>query len=60
MQGKYQEQIRELREKRDEMETQYRKIHAAGADAWQDFKTGADKAWDDMATAMKSAWSRFG
>ncbi len=30
MQAKYQEQIRELRERRDEMETQSRKIHAAG------------------------------
>jgi uncharacterized coiled-coil DUF342 family protein len=60
MQGKYQEQIRDLRERRDHMEAEYRKIQAASAQAWQDFKTGADKAWDEMATAMKAAWSRFG
>lgn len=60
MQIKYQEQIKELREKRAEMETQYDKIQAASIDAWKDFKTGADAAWDNMSNAMKSAWSRFG
>jgi len=60
MQGKYQEQIGDLRARRDEMEAEYRKVQAASAEAWQDFKTGADKARDEMAAAMKAAWSRFG
>lgn len=59
MQDKYRDQILELRKKRDEMETQYGKVHAASSEAWKDFKDGADKAWDDMAAAMKSAWGRF-
>ncbi|WP_417728664.1 hypothetical protein [Roseovarius sp.] len=59
MQIKYQEQIKILREKRAEMETEYDKIQAASLEAWKDFKTGTDQAWDNMSKAMKSAWSRF-
>lgn len=60
MQIKYQEQIKELREKRADMAAQYDKIEAANIEAWKDFKTGADEAWDNMSKAMKSAWGRFG
>ncbi|MBQ0751909.1 MAG: hypothetical protein KBT70_17075 [Roseovarius sp.] len=59
MQIKYQEQIKDLREKRAELETEYDKIQAASLEAWKDFKTGTDQAWDNMSKAMKSAWSRF-
>ena len=60
MQIKYQDQIKELREKRAEMAAEYDKIEAASIEAWKDFKTGADEAWDNMSKAMKSAWGRFG
>lgn len=60
MQARYQDEIHELRQKRSEMEAQYDKIQAASAEAWKDFKTGADQAWDNMSAAMKSAWNRFG
>lgn len=59
MQIKYQEQISELRVKRDKLETECDKIQAASVDAWKEFKTNADAAWDDMSAAMKSAWNRF-
>ncbi|MGX0878719.1 uncharacterized coiled-coil DUF342 family protein [Roseovarius sp. MBR-154] len=60
MQAKYNDQISDLRERRDEMERHYDKIHKASQEAWKDFKTGADQAWDNMSNAMKSAWNRFG
>lgn len=59
MQIKYEEQINNLRERRDELEAEHEKIRSASAEAWRDFKTGADAAWDNMSKAMKSAWSRF-
>lgn len=55
----YEEQIQELRVKRDEMERKLEELQEANESAWEDVKKGADRAWDNMSKAMQEAWDRF-
>lgn len=56
---RYQDQIEDLRKRRDEMERKLKEIQNTQAAAWADIKAGVDKAWDDMSKAMQDAWSRM-
>ena len=56
---KYQEQLKELRSQRDEMETKLKELQGSQSAAWNDVKAGANTAWDDMTKAMQDAWKRF-
>jgi uncharacterized coiled-coil DUF342 family protein len=53
------EQILNLKRKRDEIELKATELSKSGSDAWQDLKSGIDLAWDAMNVAVKSASSRF-
>ncbi|MDW3118210.1 MAG: hypothetical protein R8G60_10835 [Roseovarius pacificus] len=51
----YKDQIDELKKRRDRMEKELEQVQSASAEAWKDFKDGADKAWDAMSDAMKNS-----
>lgn len=53
------EQISQLKGRRDEIEVKVSELNQAGSDAWEDIKSGIDLAWDAMNIAIKSATSRF-
>jgi len=58
-QGEYQQQIENLQEKRNSIETKMKELHDAGETAWADLKTGIESAWRSMENAIKTARSRF-
>jgi len=55
----YQNQIKNLQEKRGKAEKKITELQNAGEGAWEDLKAGAQLAWDAMEDALKSARSRF-
>ena len=55
----YEQQIDDLKSKRDEMEGKLQELNDASADAWEDVKRGVDRAWKDMSAAVDAAASRF-
>ena len=55
----YDEQIRELRAKRDEMEDKLDALQEANESAWDDVRQGADRAWAEMSKAVQEAWGRY-
>ncbi len=55
----YQNQIKNLQQKRREAEKKADELRSAGEGAWEDLKAGAELAWDAMEEAVKSARSKF-
>jgi chromosome segregation ATPase len=56
----YKEQLRQLRNRREEAEERLAALRDAGLDAWVDLKSGVETALDDLQDAVKDATSRFG
>jgi len=54
-----QEQLEELRGKREALSEKREKLRHASDEAWQDVKTGIDGAWRNLDNAVRSAVSRF-
>ena len=55
----YQEQVKSLREKRDEIGRQISALNKSGAEAAKDLQSGVENAWNELATSLKSAQSKF-
>jgi uncharacterized coiled-coil DUF342 family protein len=55
----YQNQIKNLQQKRREAEKKADELRSAGEGAWEDLKVGVQLAWDSMEEAVKSARSKF-
>jgi hypothetical protein len=55
----YNEQIFELKEKRDNLTHKIAELKEAGGEAWQDMKKGIEEAATDLKTALDVASTRF-
>jgi hypothetical protein len=55
----YNQQIKELRLKKEEAQQKLRKIQDAGEDAWEELKEGAEKSWNLFEDSVKKAWGKF-
>jgi phage host-nuclease inhibitor protein Gam len=55
----YNQQIKELRLKKEEAQQKLKKIQDAGEDAWEELKDGAEKSWNLFEESVKKAWSKF-
>jgi DNA repair ATPase RecN len=59
MQLKYEQQIRDLCEQRNEVEERLRELQRASDESWKRMREGMETAWDDMAKAFRDATDRF-
>ena len=59
MRARTEAEIDRLKDMRDRMEHWIAATAEAGADAWDDTRTGLDRAWTEMARAMQQAAARF-
>jgi uncharacterized coiled-coil DUF342 family protein len=55
----YQEQIKTLHAKRDELNRRLDKFREATDDAWKEVTQGLDNAWEDLKCALENAASKF-
>ena len=55
----FQNQMENLREKRQVVEHKIAEMREASEGAWEELKSGVRSAWDSMEEALKSAQSRF-
>jgi uncharacterized coiled-coil DUF342 family protein len=55
----YNQQVHELKQKKDAAKSKLEEIIKAGDEAWDELKFGADKAFDEMKFAFEAAISRF-
>ena len=55
----YNQQIKELRLKKEEAQQKLKKIQDAGEDAWEELKEGAEKSWKIFEDSVKNAWGKF-
>jgi hypothetical protein len=55
----YYKTIERLQGKQDGAKMKLQELRAAGDDAWEDLKVGAENVWADVKTAFTSAASRF-
>lgn len=58
-QAQYEDELHDLRNKRDEVHKRLQEVQTANLAAWKDVKQGADEAWGQMSDAMKKAWNRY-
>jgi chromosome segregation ATPase len=56
---KYDEQIAELKQQRDQAETKMKEARAASEEAWADLRAGFESAWDSVSKAFSTAMKRF-
>jgi hypothetical protein len=56
---KYEQQLADLRERRDAVQQKFEQVQTAGQAAWQDLKSGMDEALDELKDAVAMATSRF-
>jgi len=56
---RYQDELADLRRRRDEMVQQLTRVQQATDDAWDDVWRGAEDAWEVMKSAFTRARSRF-
>jgi chromosome segregation ATPase len=54
------EQVAQLRARRQSFEDKLHTLNQAAGEAWQDMKAGMDDAADALGSAIKSALERFG
>ena len=59
MKDAYENQLKELRGRRNVVQQQMAEIQKAGDHAWDQLREGADKAWKAMDESIKKAWSVF-
>ena len=57
--AKYDEQIQELREQRNQVEERLRELQKASDESWKRLREGMELAWDDMSKAFRDAADRF-
>ena len=55
----YYKTIEALEQKQDKAKTKLLELQAAGDEAWEAVKTGAEKAWAEVKTAYHDAASKF-
>jgi phage host-nuclease inhibitor protein Gam len=59
MKASYNQQINELRLKKEEAKLKLKKIQDAGEDAWEELKEGVEKSWNIFEDSIKTAWGKF-
>ena len=55
----YENQIRQLKDKRDAAMQKLQELKGASTDAWDTLKAGAETAWADLKNAVTAAKERF-
>jgi multidrug resistance efflux pump len=55
----YNQQINELRLKKEEAHQKLKKIQDTGEDAWEELKDGAEKSWQIFEDSVKKAWDKL-
>jgi uncharacterized coiled-coil DUF342 family protein len=55
----YENQIRQLKDKRDAATQRLHELKGASTDAWDTLKAGAEMAWSDLHNAVKVAKKKF-
>jgi uncharacterized coiled-coil DUF342 family protein len=55
----YDNQIKQLKDKRDAATQKLQELKGASTDAWDTLKAGAETAWADLKNAVTSAKERF-
>jgi uncharacterized coiled-coil DUF342 family protein len=55
----YENQIRQLKDKRDAAMQKLQELKGASTDAWETLKAGAETAWADLKNAVTAAKERF-
>jgi TolA-binding protein len=55
----YKEQIDDLEAKKRALEQKLDELQDAGGDAWEEVKSGTEKAWNDLDAAFSRALERF-
>lgn len=58
-QAEIEEQITELRAKKDAAMLKFNQLQDASDEAWEDIKAGAEKSWTELKGAFKSAFAKF-
>jgi predicted kinase len=53
------EELAEADQKLDALKAKLNKIGDAGGDAWQEMKSGVEKAWDELSASCKKAAQKF-
>jgi chromosome segregation ATPase len=56
---KFEEKLKTLQERREQMRQKLDQIDNAGEEAWRDIKKGVDSAWQSLNEAIKKARSHF-
>ena len=56
---KYNEQLKTLRERRDEAQEQLQKLQMASDGAWEDLRKGMEDGWREFGRAIETARERF-
>jgi hypothetical protein len=59
MKEAYEQQLKDLRQRRNVLQHQMAEIQKASDHAWDQLKEGADKAWKAMEESVNKALSRF-
>lgn len=55
----YLTQVKNLENKRDELEVKYGKLKDSSEQAWDNVKAGTEKTWSELEDSFKKAISRF-
>ena len=56
---KLNEQIKELKEKKEAARQKFNQIKEAGDDAWAEIKAGTEKSLKTLENSFKNAWKKF-
>ncbi|MDO9508920.1 MAG: hypothetical protein Q7I97_06200 [Thermovirgaceae bacterium] len=59
LKAEYQNQIQNLKAKRDKVQEKLNELSEASKGAWEDLKAGAECAWGELTEAVKLATSRY-
>jgi predicted nucleic acid-binding Zn-ribbon protein len=59
MKTSYENQLKQLRDKRDAATKTLQELKEASADAWDTLKAGAETAWADLKNSVTAAKERF-
>ena len=55
----YENQIRQLKDKRDVATLKLQELKSSGSEAWDTLKAGAETAWTDLKSAVTAAKEKF-
>ena len=58
-QAAYNQQLADLRRRRDDAQQRLMQLQQASAEAWDEIKRGADDAWAELASAFANARERL-